>query len=74
MATVGVSDDGSGFDPERVEPSFGLVGMQERVGLAGGSLEVDSEVGRGTRVRATLPLAGSKRAASPPRSRGAERR
>lgn len=51
-----VADDGSGFDPDTAERSFGLVGMQERVSLAGGSLDIDSEPGRGTRVRADLPV------------------
>jgi two-component system, NarL family, sensor histidine kinase UhpB len=51
-----VVDDGSGFAPESIERSFGLVGMEERVSLAGGRLEIDSEPGRGTEVHATLPL------------------
>ena len=51
-----VADDGSGFDPDTAERSFGLVGMQERVSLAGGSLNIDSEPGSGTRVRADLPV------------------
>ena len=53
---VTVTDDGSGFDPDTAERSFGLVGMQERVSLAGGSLYLDSMPGRGTEVRAELPL------------------
>ncbi len=51
-----VTDDGSGFNPETAERSFGLVGMQERVSLAGGSLIIESEPGSGTRVRADLPV------------------
>jgi signal transduction histidine kinase len=51
-----VVDDGSGFAPESIERSFGLVGMEERVSLAGGWLEIDSEPARGTEVHATLPL------------------
>ncbi len=51
-----VTDDGSGFDPETAERSFGLVGMQERVSLAGGGLIIESEPGSGTRVRADLPV------------------
>jgi two-component system, NarL family, sensor histidine kinase DevS len=53
---VVVVDDGSGFDPATAERSFGLVGMQERVSLAGGSLQIDSKPGNGTRVQADLPL------------------
>ncbi|GAA3519623.1 sensor histidine kinase [Dietzia aurantiaca] len=53
-----VTDDGRGFDPEapRAAASFGLDGMARRVADLGGTLAVDSEVGRGTTVRAVLPL------------------
>jgi signal transduction histidine kinase len=53
--SIEVSDEGSGFDPAEATPGFGLVGMRERVELAGGKLEVDSRPGGGTRVSATLP-------------------
>jgi signal transduction histidine kinase len=56
--TVNVSDDGVGFDPDEPEDrreGFGLLGMRERVELAGGSLEVASQPGAGTTVRARLP-------------------
>ena len=53
---VTVADDGKGFDPDAAERSFGLIGMQERVALSGGSLEIDSVPGRGTEVRAELAL------------------
>jgi signal transduction histidine kinase len=36
--------------------SLGLLGMRERVELLGGSLEVESAPGRGTRIRAVFPL------------------
>jgi PAS domain S-box-containing protein len=50
---VEVVDDGSGgADPE----GEGLRGLLDRVEALGGSLEVDSEAGRGTRVTARLPL------------------
>jgi len=52
--TVEVTDDGRGFDPERADGGFGLIGMRERVGLLGGTLEVASEPGEGTAVRASL--------------------
>jgi signal transduction histidine kinase len=54
---VEVADDGNGFDPDADAQGFGLVGMRERVALAGGQIAIDSEAGR-TVVRATLP-AGS---------------
>jgi signal transduction histidine kinase len=58
-----VSDDGRGFDPEARVEGFGLVGMQERVALAGGHLEIESAPGR-TVVRATLPVGVSVARAS----------
>ncbi|HEX5591099.1 MAG TPA: GAF domain-containing sensor histidine kinase [Candidatus Limnocylindrales bacterium] len=55
---VTVTDDGCGFDPARVGPSltggFGMRSMRERVELLGGTLEVHTAPGRGTRVVATL--------------------
>jgi len=53
-----VADDGCGFVPEQGRPtSFGLVGMRERVLMLGGTLELDSESGEGTTLRAYIPLA-----------------
>jgi signal transduction histidine kinase len=58
-----VRDDGSGFEPEdRGDGGFGLIGMDERVSLVGGRLEIDSAPGRGTTVRASLP---ARRAETP---------
>jgi signal transduction histidine kinase len=53
---VTVSDDGSGFDTRRADGGFGLIGMQERVELVGGRLAIDSTPGKGTTVRAELPV------------------
>jgi signal transduction histidine kinase len=53
--TVAVSDDGGGFDPERADGGFGLVGMRERVELVEGRLLIDSTHGKGTVIRAELP-------------------
>jgi signal transduction histidine kinase len=53
--SIEVWDEGAGFDPAEATPGFGLVGMRERVELAGGKLEVQSQPGGGTRVIATLP-------------------
>ena len=35
---------------------FGLIGMEERVGLVGGELRVESAPGRGTQITITVPL------------------
>jgi signal transduction histidine kinase len=55
-----VCDDGVGFTPAeptklRDEGRFGLIGMQERVALAGGRLILRSAPGDGTTVEAVLP-------------------
>jgi signal transduction histidine kinase len=54
--TVTVEDDGRGFDERAEHDGFGLLGMRERVALAGGELSISSPQGGGTRVRATLPV------------------
>lgn len=51
---IEVQDDGAGFDSSRRSPGFGLAGMRERVGLAGGTLRLESGQ-RGTLLRARLP-------------------
>jgi len=59
-----VRDDGIGFDAgiarERAigGASVGLLGMQERISLAGGEYELSTRPGAGTEVRARLPLVG----------------
>ncbi|TYB63206.1 sensor histidine kinase [Nonomuraea sp. PA05] len=50
-----VRDDGAGFDPQRPSDGFGLDGMRQRVRGVGGTLEVESEPGRGTAVAAAVP-------------------
>lgn len=49
-----VSDDGTGFDPARVNGGFGLRGMRTRVAEAGGTLTVRSSPGTGTQVSAMV--------------------
>lgn len=60
-----IEDDGQGFDPRhrhrsRQSAGIGLVGMQERLELLGGRLEVDSQPGRGTRLIASIPWTESR--------------
>ena len=53
-----VEDDGQGFDP-RTPPAgrgIGLVGMRERAAWLGGTFELESAPGRGTRVRVAVPV------------------
>jgi signal transduction histidine kinase len=51
---VAVSDDGIGG--ATIAPGSGLEGLRDRVEAAGGTLEVDSPPGGGTRISAALPL------------------
>jgi signal transduction histidine kinase len=52
-----VSDDGVGFDPEEISYGTGLQGMADRLEAAGGSLEVESRPGAGTRVEGRVKVA-----------------
>jgi signal transduction histidine kinase len=54
--TLVVRDDGEGFDPGAPTAGFGLAGIRERVELAHGTLEVDAAPGRGTTLRARIPV------------------
>jgi two-component system, NarL family, sensor histidine kinase UhpB len=68
---LSVRDDGRGFDLDGVRrraasgASLGLVGMEERIALAGGSFELRAAPGQGTVLLATFPLQhqGSEQAA-----------
>ena len=56
---IEVVDRGAGFDPLRVFSaglSSGVEGMRERARLLDGDLIVDSKIGKGTRLMATIPL------------------
>jgi len=56
------SASGQGFDApatlgaSTTQGKLGLLGMQERATLAGGSLEIESRLGVGTTVFVRLPL------------------
>ncbi len=59
---IEIEDDGIGFDlvelslsPDSVR-GLGLLGMRERVELLGGSLDIDTAPGYGTRLRIFVPL------------------
>lgn len=57
-----IRDDGIGFDIQAAQEravrgaSVGLLGMQERVQLAGGQITIQSTVGRGTEVHVCFPF------------------
>jgi NarL family two-component system sensor histidine kinase YdfH len=65
---IAVQDDGQGFDPASSEihtGHYGLLGLQERAYLVGGSLSLSSAQGAGTTLRFRIPLAPSDHPALP---------
>lgn len=66
-----VTDDGRGFDvtgpaSRRRQGALGLIGMAERLHLAGGEVAVHSEPGAGTTVEAVVPTSGPSGTAHEP--------
>jgi two-component system sensor histidine kinase UhpB len=62
MVSLSVEDDGRGFAAGRRfggTESLGLFGMQERAAYVGGTVDVESEPGSGTRVIVELPGTGT---------------
>ena len=60
---ITVSDSGKGFEVESImndpKTAHGLLMLQDRLGLIGGSIEVTSKLGDGTRVVIEIPLDGT---------------
>ena len=60
LVSLIVEDDGGGFDAgnqaSAAQGKLGLLGMRERVTLAGGTLEIESTPGAGTTVFVRVPL------------------
>ena len=55
--SIEVEDDGSGFDPSKVEEhGLGFAGMRERASIVRGSFDVRSQPGVGTRIALDVPL------------------
>lgn len=54
-----VTDNGRGFRVEAASEGRGMCGMRDRASRAGGDVAIDSDVGRGTEVRATVPREGA---------------
>ena len=58
QVALAVQDDGRGFVPQAGSPGgHGLGNMEARAAALGGSLRIESAVGKGTRVLLTLPVA-----------------
>ena len=54
---VSVDDNGKGFDPDVITlgNSLGLKIIKDRVDMLGGSFEIDSSAGKGTRINFSVP-------------------
>jgi signal transduction histidine kinase len=63
---VEVTDDGCGFDLTAVTRGAGLTNMEDRLDALGGTLQIESSPGRGTRLRATVPISEVALAAAAP--------
>jgi signal transduction histidine kinase len=57
-AELTIADDGRGFDPDSptAKRHLGLISMEERVRLVGGTFRLVSSPGEGTTVFAKVPL------------------
>ncbi|MBN4054463.1 GAF domain-containing protein [Nitrospira defluvii] len=58
-----ITDDGKGFDvkryfssPQIIRKGIGILGMKERIELAGGTFYIDSNPGKGTRISIRVPV------------------
>ncbi|WP_237706783.1 sensor histidine kinase [Kribbella flavida] len=57
---IEISDDGSGFVTAAPVTGYGLAAMRGRVEESGGTVQVDSAPGRGTRVQVLIPSTQEK--------------
>ena len=56
-----ISDDGEGFNvnevfSEKAKRHFGLMILEERVNILNGTINIESEIEKGTKVHVQLPL------------------
>ncbi|HMS00395.1 MAG TPA: histidine kinase [Anaerolineales bacterium] len=62
IALLEIEDDGLGFDVDAVNKSYdkrgslGMVNLRERTELVSGLLNIDSALGKGTRIQVYIPL------------------
>ncbi len=68
LVRVIIEDDGCGFDTASLQDAprhrgLGLAGMRERLSLIGGALEIESSIGGGTTIFASIPITSERMAA-----------
>ena len=77
MISLEVVDDGIGFDPTRLPAGpprgLGLLGMRERMAMINGSLTIEAEPGRGTRLLAQAPYYNERNGGNHVKDPGAAR-
>jgi PAS domain S-box-containing protein len=56
MMRLTIHDAGVGFHPKLCKRGIGLVSIEERVRLMGGSVSVESQPGDGTKIEAEIPV------------------
>ena len=62
-----IQDDGDGFEVgalakyANANANLGMRGMEERTEAVGGRIEIESAKGKGTKIRAQFPIAGTRR-------------
>lgn len=56
LLRIRISDTGIGFDEGSLSEGLGLIRMRERLRMLGGQLVVNSQPGKGTDIRAEVPL------------------
>ncbi len=58
VVELDIEDNGMGFQATDVQKGLGLMGMRERLQALNGSFNIETEPGKGTRIRVTIPLTG----------------
>ena len=53
---ISIEDNGKGFEVNNLIEGIGLHGIRNRFFLLGGSLEIESSPGKGTRIFSTIPF------------------
>jgi signal transduction histidine kinase len=58
LLRLSIEDDGGGINPvvNPQRPSFGMAGMRERISALGGTMQVKSRRGQGTRIEVSVPV------------------
>ena len=55
---INVSDNGVGFESDKIKYGYGIRNIRNRMNEMGGSFEIESKPGRGTRIEISLKYEG----------------